>query len=229
MGFSTVNTHLLNCNSFRFLGDSANGFSTANTNLLNCNSFRFQGDTANGFSASGTHLLNCNTFRFHGDSSSGYTSVGYVQVVKFLGADTSVLIICSSDTYNLLNLYNAPGLSYSWSTPTPAAVGLGNFTLIATNQSGCKDTAIATVGQNIAKWRGTVNNNWHNPANWDIGKVPNETTHVIIPGNTTNACQISDADAKAASVQGRVNGSLSIINNRILTIYANCNSLPTGN
>ena len=227
-GFATSKTSLLNCNTSRFAGDSSDGFATVNTSLLNCNTFRFQGDSSNGFAKVRTDLLDCNTFRFHGDSASGSSSAVILQIRNFMGNDTSVYIICSSNTFNLLSLYNIQGISNVWRTPTPAVAGLGSFTVVGTNQSGCKDSAITTVKQDIAKWTGTVSNDWHDAANWNTLKVPDEITHVIIPGGTPNPCVISQSNAKAASVQGRSAGSLSVINNQKLVISANCGSLPPG-
>jgi hypothetical protein len=173
-------------------------------------------------------LLDCNTFRFHGDSADGSTSALYVRLRNFLGNDTSTVIICSSETANLFSLYDSTGLTFNWNTATPNAAGLGTYQLVAITKSGCTDTANATVYQEVIKWTGAVSNNWHNPANWNTGKIPNEKLHVIIPAGTLNPCQISDADAKAASIQAKTSGSLSIINNRILVISGKCNSLPTG-
>lgn len=227
-GFATGKTALLNCNTFRFLGDTADGFATTNTSLLNCNTFRYAGDSSDGFSAVNTNLLNCNTFRFQGDSSDGAASAVFLQIRNFMGNDTSVYIICSSNTYDLLTLYNISGITNIWQTPTPSSVGLGNYTVVGTNQSGCKDSAIAVVTQEVAKWTGMVSTDWHDAANWNTLKVPDESTHVIIPGGTPNPCVISNAFAKAASVQGKTAGSLSVINNQKLVITANCGSLPPG-
>ena len=108
------------------------------------------------------------------------------------------------------------------------AAGLGTYQLIATNQSGCVDTALAAVKQDIIKWNGLISNNWHTAANWDGGKIPDEKSHVIIPGGTANPCQIADADATAASVQAKNTGSFTIINNKKLVVSGTCISLPTG-
>jgi len=77
-------------------------------------------------------------------------------------------------------------------------------------------------------WRGSVNSDWHTAANWSGNHVPTAITHVIIPGGTTNPCIISNADATAASVQGKIAGSFSIINNKNLLVSGHCVSLPTG-
>ena len=101
--------------------------------------------------------------------------------------------------------------------------------VIGTSLAGCKDTAMTNIIQDIEKWTGAVSSDWHDANNWNNGRVPDTSTHVIIPGGTAHACVISNADAKAASVQGVSAGSLSIINNRKLWISARCGSLPPVN
>ena len=226
-GGSVAKTNNFDCIPIRFFGDTADGGSAVKTNNFDCTPIRFFGDTADGATALATNLLNCTNERFWGDTADGFASAKFLLIRNFLGNDTSVTIICSNETFSLLTLYTTPAnLTYNWSSPTPAAAGLGVYQLIATNQSGCVDTAQATLKQEIATWNGIVSNNWHDAANWNSGKIPDEKTHVIIPSGTANPCQISTTDAKAASVQARSTGSFSIINNRILLISGTCISLP---
>ena len=228
-GGGFAKTDNFECTPLRFFGDTAAGSSVAKTNNLDCTPLRFFGDTSSGAIAAATNLLNCTNERFLGDSADGFASAKFLLIRNFLGNDTSVSIVCSNDTYNLLSLYTIPAnLTYNWSSPTPAATGLGTFKLIATNQSGCVDSALATVKQEIAIWNGSVSNNWHTAANWNNGKIPISTTHVIIPSATTNPCLISVSDATAASVQATGAASFSIINNRLLLISGTCVLLPTG-
>lgn len=226
-GSTTDRTTNLDCTTMRFSGDTADGGSTNKTNNFDCTPLRFFGDTSDGAVASATNMLNCTNERFFGDSADGFASAKYLLIRKFLGNDTSITLICSNETFNLLNLYTTPAnLTYNWSTATPTATGLGIYTLIATNQSGCVDTAQAALKQEIAVWNGSISNNWHDASNWNNGKIPSAKTHVIIPGGTANPCQIKDTDATAASVQARASGSFSIINNRILMVSGTCTLLP---
>lgn len=227
-GDSSSNNPLQVCGRFRFAGGFGDGDSTTNTSLLNCNTFRFAGDSADGFAISKTNLLNCNLVRFSGDTGRGYTSIAYIKPRRFLGNDTSVSIICSDDTYNLLSLYNLNGVTNAWNTTIPAAAILGSYTVIGTNTLGCKDSAAVVIQQEVMTWRGSVNSDWHTAANWSGNHLPTAITHVIIPGGTTNPCVISNADATAASVQGKIAGSFSIINNKNLLVSGHCVSLPTG-
>ena len=228
-GAGTAKTMLFDCTPVRFAGDNADGNGTAKTSLFDCTPLRFWGDTSSGANALATNLLNCTTERFLGDSAGGFAAAKFLLIRNFLGNDTSVTIVCSNETFNLLTLYTTPAnLSYNWSAVTPAAAGLGSYQLIATNQSGCVDTAFTAVQQKIAVWNGSASNNWHDAANWNSGKIPDTQTHVVIPGGTANLCQVKDTDAEAASVQATSTGSFSIINNRLLLISGNCVSLPTG-
>ena len=251
-GISSVATSLLNCTTARFLGDTADGGTAFKTSIFDCTPTRFAGDTADGGAvaktinfncmperflgdtsdgaiATATKILNCTAERFFGDTADGFAASKFLLVRSFLGNDTTVTIICSNDAFNLLNLYTTPAnLLYNWNAPTATAAGLGTYQLIATNQSGCVDTALAAVKQDILIWNGSVSNNWHTAANWVGGKIPDEKSHVIIPGGTVNPCQIADADATAASVQAKSTGSFTIINNKKLLVSGTCISLPTG-
>ena len=228
-GSATFKTTNADCTTARFFGDTASGSTTTQTAILNCTISRFFGDTSDGANAFATNILNCTNERFFGDTADGFAASKFLLIRSFLGNDTSVTIICSNDAFNLLNLYTTPAnLLYNWNAPTTTAAGLGTYQLIATNQSGCVDTALAAVKQDILKWNGSVSNNWHTAANWDGGKIPDEKSHVIIPGGTANPCQIADADATAASVQAKNTGSFTIINNKKLLVSGTCISLPTG-
>jgi hypothetical protein len=227
-GDGNLRTTLITCNAVSFSGGFGSGDTAIYSNLLNCNSVRFSGDSATGFALAKTSLLNCNAFRFAGDTADGNALASFIRPRDFLGNDTIVNIICSNETYNLLGLYNIPGITATWTAANPSAAGLGNHRIFAISLSGCKDTAQVLINQEIARWNGSVSNNWHTAANWNNGKIPGEITHVIIPGGTTNPCQIADADAVAASVQANSSGSFTIINNRKLVIAGTCVSLPTG-
>lgn len=226
-GDSSINTALVNNNLYRFAGGSGGGDSSLASNSTSCNTFRFAGGEGRGDSSLRTDLLDCNNFRFYGNSADGAALAAFIRLRNYLGPDTAVQVICSSESVTLLTLYDSTDLTFLWSTPSPDKAGPGVYQLIASTQNGCRDTAIATVFQEIAVWTGAVSNNWHTAANWKNNKVPGSKTHVIIPGGTANICQISEADAEAASVQGKLNGRLSVINKRHLNISANCSSLPS--
>lgn len=227
-GDSAARSSLLNCSGSHYTGGIGDGDTAAKTNLLVCNASRFAGDTADGFDIVKTNLLGCNTFRFTGDTGSGYKSALFIKPRNFLGNDTSVTIICSDEGFNLLSLYNFNGITIAWNTPRPDSAVIGNYQAIGTTTGGCIDTAFALVKQEIAVWNGSISDDWHVAANWNSNRVPNEQTHVIIPGGTANPCIIKNADAKAASVQGKINGNFSIINNKNLLISGHCVQLPTG-
>ncbi|MCA0380783.1 MAG: hypothetical protein LCH58_01375 [Bacteroidetes bacterium] len=144
----------------------------------------------------------------------------------YLGPDTLAAIVCLGEIVNLNPLYNTTGLTAQWNTSNTVTAPQGIYQLIATNSFGCKDTAVATVGQEINLWSGASDNNWHNPANWSRNRVPGEKTHVIV-NTATNSPVISQADAQAASIQIRNNRNIQLSNNRKLTITAKCTTLPT--
>jgi hypothetical protein len=143
-----------------------------------------------------------------------------------LGPDTLAAIVCLGETINLTPLYNTAGLTANWNTPNTITAPVGNYQLIATNGSGCRDTAVATVKQKIAIWTGSVSSDWHNPANWANGRVPDNKAHVIINVSSPNKCVISTTDGTSASVQVKAGGIFNLLNNKKIIILANCSPLP---
>lgn len=133
---------------------------------------------------------------------------------------------CPNGTYNLFSLYDTTSLlTYQWNTPFPSTAPSGDYTLIARNLEGCKDTTVASIvtSLNVAKWLGTTSSDWHVASNWDTGEVPNANTHVIIePGNSD--CIIRFFDAEAMSVQAF--DILTVFSERNLSVYGNCAVLP---
>jgi hypothetical protein len=144
-----------------------------------------------------------------------------------LGPDTLAAIVCLGETINLTQLYNTNSLATNWSTANTTAAPVGNYSLIVTNNNGCKDTALITVKQKVVFWTGAINSDWHNPGNWSNNRVPDEKAHVIVNSLTTNVCTISDRDGIAASIQMKGGATVRISNNRKLTVLANCKPLPS--
>ena len=142
------------------------------------------------------------------------------------GPDTIVYHLCPGLNINLNTLYNNTGLTAVWNTVNPAAVVPGTYRLVVTNSYGCMDTAFAVTLLEVATWMGTTSSNWHTAANWNIGKVPTEFTHVIIPAGTPNSCIISTNNASAASIQVRNGASVQTINNKTADIKGKCSTLP---
>ncbi|HSN60271.1 MAG TPA: hypothetical protein VLR49_05030, partial [Ferruginibacter sp.] len=143
-----------------------------------------------------------------------------------LGPDTTVYQLCPGGNVNLNPLYNTSGLTAVWNTANPAAVIPGTYRLVVTNGYGCMDTAFAVSLLEVATCTGTISSNWHTAANWSIGKVPTENTHVIIPGGTPNPCIISSNNISAASIQVRNGANVQTINNRAAEIKGKCSTLP---
>lgn len=146
-----------------------------------------------------------------------------------LGGDTTAHIVCLGETMNLVPLYNTTGYtSVQWNTSNLTTAPVGVYRLIVANVYGCSDTAFATVQQDVNRWTGAINSNWHIGGNWSTGKIPYEKTHVIVDGTATNPCELKDNDGAAASVQLRNGANITILNNRQLLVQAKCNPLPSG-
>jgi hypothetical protein len=143
-----------------------------------------------------------------------------------IGADTTVYHTCANETTNLVALYNTTGLTAVWNTGNAVAAPPGTYRLIVTNGTGCTDTAFANIVLETAMWTGTISNDWHTAANWNINKVPTLQTHVIIAAGTPNACAINSADATAASIQIRQGAIFQVGSNRKLLVAKKCTLLP---
>lgn len=143
-----------------------------------------------------------------------------------LGPDTTVYQLCPGGSVDLNPLYNTSGLTAVWNTANPATVVPGTYRLVVTNGYGCTDTAFAVSLLEVATWTGAVSSSWHTAANWSIGKVPADNTHVIIPGGTLNPCIISSNNISAASIQVRNGAIVQTINNRAVDIKGKCSTLP---
>ena len=149
--------------------------------------------------------------------------------LNVLGADTTVILICTEDRLDLTKMYDATGaaISYTLTNPTKAPVGV--HSAYAINLAGCRDTAIITVEYDINYWVGEVSNDWHTPGNWSKGQIPDDSTQVVIRPDPKNifACQIINANAVAGSLKV-INGAkpVEIKPGRKLELKTNCLSFP---
>jgi hypothetical protein len=163
---------------------------------------------------------------FAGGPSDGHHEGVICNFPKIEG-DAVVFLLCPSDVVDLDSMINNYNFAARWNTPRPDSAGAGLYELRINNAGKCLDTATVEVKLDVVKWLGTVDNNWHNPSNWNTGKVPTEVSHVIIPGGTPHPCEIFAADAKAASVQAQPNGIIRTIGSRVLLINGTCAQLPS--
>jgi hypothetical protein len=197
--------------------------------LVSGNAFRYQwsnGDTAATITTRIPGIYTVTQFNDSGCSATSLPVSVTAAEKPGLGSDKSLLAICNEQTIDISNIYNTAGLSVRWSVRDSTAAPIGIHELIATNASGCSDTAYVSIMQKKTRWLGTQDNNWHNPENWSGGKVPDEKTHVVIEGNTPNPCVIFETSARAASVVVKNRGDYRIDNEREINITGGCASLP---
>lgn len=76
-------------------------------------------------------------------------------------------------------------------TTTTQLIILGAPSSFSGYQYRCKITLSGNVSYSAIRklkftstWLGVAGESWHNPANWSCGIIPDEFTHVVIPGNT---------------------------------------------
>jgi hypothetical protein len=105
---------------------------------------------------------------------------------------------------------NLPAVGFSYSGSTTATLSINTtsgtpasidyyFRCVITSGSGCNPNplyttsaavviTIATINPGSKTWVGAaMDNDWDNPVNWDCGGIPNTTSLVIIPPNSTPA------------------------------------------
>ncbi len=115
------------------------------------------------------------------------TAIAFINInsVPILGADSTVTF-CQGGYANLTGYYNLAGLSAQWTlngvtVTDPSAVNAtGNYQLIASNASGCSDTAIVQVTVNpnpdpgpdqsfqLCPWMTVDMTNLFNTSNWTV-------------------------------------------------------------
>lgn len=162
---------------------------------------------------------------FAGGISDGYHEAVLCKFPNIEG-DTTVFLLCSNDSVNLNDLVGNYNFAGRWNTMNPTSAGPGTYNLLINNAGKCLDTATVLVKLDVVVWTGTADDNWHNAANWQGGKIPTEVSHVIIPGNTPHGCVLKEADASILSLQAKSAGNIEILNERNLLIAGNCISLP---
>lgn len=126
-----------------------------------------------------------------------------------LGSDKAVAV-CSGLTVNLTTQYNTAGLTANWTlggnpVANPAAVAAtGAYQLIATNNSGCADTAIVNVTINPKPALGA-----DKTVNGCIGSTVDLTTQYNTAGFTTSWTLGGNPVANPAAVS--VNGTYQLV------------------
>jgi len=94
--------------------------------------------------------------------------------------------------------------------------GAGNLVQVSDNNGGSGYVAtFSTFGVPIQTitWTGNINDDWFNPANWDLNRIPDATTNVIIPdfgtGSTKPYPNINSGSTFTATNGAVVNNSAS--------------------
>lgn len=145
---------------------------------------------------------------------------------KNLASDTSLKILCSSETVNLNNVYNLPAVTKTFDIATPDAAGTGTYRIILNDNQNCPDTAFINIYQDIAKWTGAVSSVWNVAGNWSNNTIPNDSTHVYVSGKKINNCTIA-SDVSVASMQVVNDAAITINGTRKLNIKAACDQFPS--
>ncbi|MEW5675008.1 GEVED domain-containing protein [Flavobacterium enshiense] len=105
----------------------------------------------------------------------------------------------------------------------PTAVQLAapswSFTANATLGNGCPVSQLVTINNKTKLWKGTVDNNWYNPNNWEPVGVPDANTCVFVyDGPFDSRINNTSNNAYAKTLTVRPNGDLQILPNNTLTV-----------
>ena len=57
-----------------------------------------------------------------------------------------------------------------------------------TDWTGCVESNIVTISMKINKWKGSVSNDWNNPENWTLNKIPETEDDLIFDDSPLNDC-----------------------------------------
>ena len=97
-----------------------------------------------------------------------------------------------------------------------------SFTANATLGNGCPVSQLITINNKTKLWKGTSDNNWYNPNNWEPVGVPDANTCVFIypgsPAANTSNINIAANDAFARTLTVRPSGVLNIHPGNDLTV-----------
>jgi hypothetical protein len=91
-----------------------------------------------------------------------------------------------------------------------------SFNATTTLGNGCPITKVINVTNDTKIWKGTVNNQWNEPNNWQPAVVPDINTCVIIPDNTIITGSGYTAYGKNLTVKSTGNLELQANNNLII-------------
>ena len=184
----------------------------------------------------GTYTITGKDFTGQTNALSPNVIVSQPSAIVISGSTTITNVNCVGDVNGAIQLAASGGtgsLQYSinggttyFSSGLFTNLAQGTYAVRIKDAANCtKDTSI-TLAPIVGHWLGIADNNWHNPINWDTGKVPDLFTHVVIIGGTPFTCLISSANAFASSVRVKANALLEVETGRTLTIQSNCSVLP---
>ncbi len=107
-------------------------------------------------------------------------------------------------------------------TASQLASASWSFTANATLGNGCPVSQLITINNKTKLWKGTADNNWYNPNNWEPVGVPDANTCVFIypgsPASHTTNINTSTNDGFAKTLTVRPSGVLTIHPGNDLTV-----------
>ena len=133
--------------------------------------------------------------------------------------------LCPGDSGYVKLVARGGAGSYVFNGPTSGYFASGTYIFSVKDTNNCTRQIEVVIEVERSYWTGTVDNDWHNAANWSSGQVPSGRTHVIIP-LTARQCVVSRQDAEAASIQTVQGGTIRVDNGMKVLVAGKCVDLP---
>ncbi len=158
---------------------------------------------------------------------SGLIRVNSLPTPSITNNSGTTVITCSNRT---IGVTASGGASYSWSNglgtnATANIIDSGRYTVTVTGANGCSAPASITITSGItgSTWVGTNSSAWNDETNW-CGKVPTDTSSVIIPAGTPNDPVISGTVMAKVKNITILPGATLYLDGQQLQVYGTINS-----
>ena len=91
-------------------------------------------------------------------------------------------------------------------------------TMCMTTWEGAAESNVVTISVNVNKWRGTkTSNNWNDPSNWTLNRVPATDANIVFDDTAQNDCQLN-SDISVNDITNNQSSYHLLLNGKALTI-----------
>ena len=157
---------------------------------------------------------------FDGVAIDNIKLFGFVPLTTAFTWSAGVNAYIASTCNPVTEVYTNQAITTVYIKPSASQLEQGSysFTATATLSNGCLASTPITVTNNSRIWKGTVNNNWNNAANWAQGNIPTINNCVIIPSGGTQPILNAGVDGLGKNLLVKTGSNFEVSNNLALTI-----------